>query len=180
MKDSLRLGFTLFVVCALSAIILAISNNATKGVIFEREFEESVKLVKEMFGEEYDYEILDETKLQGIKESVDGVLEIYIVKNEDEIIGYGFKTVSNGYKPDVIMLVGVNIDKTVKGVKVISHEETNGIGTNALTDEYLNTFNEISLENEVPSDVVSGATRTSAAVIKSVNIAKDALSKIGN
>ena len=76
------------------------------------------------------------------------------------------------------LIVGYNPEGAVTGVQVLSASETPGVGSNALTEEYLSqyidqtgqaSFNEAEGENQV--DAVSGATVTSKAVLKGMNTA---------
>lgn len=173
MKDTIKLGVTLLIVCAVAAVVLAFSNNATKGLIEEQERLESEKLLIEIFGEGNEFSKVSDELFQSIKAAQSKVIDIYEVKTNGQIQGYAVKDKSNGYKPDVVMLVGITNDGKVKGLRVVSHAETKGIGTNALTAEYMSGFNEKSVEEPIEVDVVSGASRTSNALIRGVNIARE-------
>lgn len=101
--------------------------------------------------------------------------------------GYVFQCSSQGYGGLVTLMVG--IDSTgVVGVQVVSQSETDGIGTNALTDDYLGSFagmaadSDITIEDDGSAthvDGVSGATFTSTAVIEDVDIAIQAYQQLG-
>lgn len=174
MKDTIKLGVTLLIVCSVAAIVLAFSNQATKGRIEEQERLESEKLLIEIFGEGNKFSKVSNELFESVKAAQSKVIDIYEVKKNQEIQGYAIKDKSNGYKPDVTMLVGITTEGKVKGLRVLSHAETKGIGTNALTTEYLSKFNEKSVEEKIVVDVVSGASRTSNALIQGVNIAREA------
>ena len=102
---------------------------------------------------------------------------------------YVFDVQSAGYHGDVELMVGINADGTVAGIQVVAEEETDGIGTNALTDDYLGSFADMSAEGtltveeagsgETHVDGVSGATFTSKAVIGCLNIAFEAYAQLG-
>lgn len=173
MKDTIKLGVTLLIVCTVAAVILAFSNNATKDRIEEQERLESEKLLVEIFGEGNEFSKVSDELLQSVKTTQSKTIEVYEVKKNGELQGYAVKDKSNGYKPDVVMLVGIASDGKVKGLRVVSHSETKGIGTKALTTDYLSNFNEKSVEERISVDVVSGASRTSNALIQGVNIARE-------
>ena len=98
-------------------------------------------------------------------------------------------TSGEGYAGDVELMVGINADGTVAGLQVVSSNETNGIGTNALTDEHFGTFAGMSAagvltvedagSGETHVDAVSGATFTSRAVVDCLNIAFEAYAQMG-
>ena len=94
-----------------------------------------------------------------------------------------------GYHGDVELMVGINADGTIAGIQVVAEDETDGIGTNALTDEYLGSFAGLEAAGSVTTeeasgdathvDGVSGATFTTNAVIGCVNIALEAYAQLG-
>lgn len=174
MKDTIRLGITLLLICVVAALVLALSNNATKGVIAEQALQESLKMVKEIFGEDNEFEMFEGTKLEDIKSKVPGVVDVFQISKSGNIDGFAIKTEASGYKPGIIILSGINNDGTIKGVRVVGHQETKGIGTNALTLEHLSKYDGLSIDGNDSVDAVSGATRTSNGVDKAVKIAIDA------
>lgn len=98
-------------------------------------------------------------------------------------------TSSQGYHGDVELMVGINADGTVAGLQVVAENETDGIGTNALTEEYFGGFagspaaGELTVEEagsgQTHVDAVSGATFTSRAVVDCLNIAFAAYAQMG-
>ena len=103
--------------------------------------------------------------------------------------GYVFDVTSAGYAGDVELMVGIASDGTVAGIQVVAENETDGIGSNALTDDYFGTFTglaasgSVTLEDggadAVHVDGVSGATFTSNAVVANLNIAFEAYAQLG-
>ncbi len=98
-------------------------------------------------------------------------------------------TSAQGYHGDVELMVGINADGTVAGIQVVAEDETDGIGTNALSEEYFGGFTgvlptgELTVEEagagQVHVDAVSGATFTSRAVVDCLNIAFSAYAQMG-
>lgn len=98
-------------------------------------------------------------------------------------------TSSKGYHGDVELMVGINADGTVAGLQVVEENETDGIGSNALTDDYFSGFAGMDAAGmltvgEAGSGVthvdgVSGATFTSTAVADCLNIAFEAYAQMG-
>ena len=98
-------------------------------------------------------------------------------------------TSAQGYHGDVELMVGINADGTVAGIQVVAEDETDGIGTNALTEEYFGGFagapaaGELTVDEasagQTHVDAVSGATFTSRAVVDCLNIAFAAYAQMG-
>ena len=82
------------------------------------------------------------------------------------------------------LMIGYNYDGSVKGVQVISHAETPGVGTKAITENYLSQYfgksGELTISKSGASDVdaVSGATISSKAVHAAVNKANSIVDEI--
>ncbi len=176
MNKTIKLGLTLLVVCAVAALVLAFTNNITREVIEIQVKEANEASVKEIFGKDADIEQMGKDELASYKEKVKGLVEIFTIKDSSgAALGYAIKSETSGYKSGVNTLTGVNAEGEVLGVKVISHQETSGIGTNATTEEHLGKFKGVNLNGEVNVEAVSGATKTSNGILSGVNIAKATL-----
>ena len=86
---------------------------------------------------------------------------------------------SKGFGGEVQLIVGYDPQGAVTGVQVLSASETPGVGTNALTEDYLAQYigvsGQASFEADGQStqvDAVSGATVTSKAVLNGMNTAE--------
>ena len=100
-----------------------------------------------------------------------------------------FDVSATGYHGDVELMVGIAADGTVARIQIVAEDETDGIGTNALTEEYFGTFagmpaaGALTLEDagsdQTHVDGVSGATFTSNAVVGCLNIAFEAYAQLG-
>lgn len=87
----------------------------------------------------------------------------------------------DGYSGDIQMIIGINMDGTVAGVRVISHRETPGLGdkVDLSKNDWILDFNGKSLRNPPPEkwkvkkdggdfDQFTGATITPRAVVNQV------------
>ncbi len=79
------------------------------------------------------------------------------------VVGYS----SNG----IDFLVAFNDDGTFGGFQVLSHTETNGFGSRAFEDDFMNQIRALNVGDEVP--LLSGATITSTALRKGITAAED-------
>ena len=97
---------------------------------------------------------------------------------------------SEGYGGDIKVMVGVNSDKTINKIKIMSLSETAGLGAKANTEEFMAQYSGLKSgigieknnggnpDNNTIS-AISGATITSKAVTKAVNCALQAVEEGG-
>jgi electron transport complex protein RnfG len=90
----------------------------------------------------------------------------------------------NGYNGNIALLVGINSNGTLRGVRVTAHKETPGLGDAIEKDksDWINNFDGTSLENPEPGkwmvkrdggdfDQFTGATITPRAIVEAVRLA---------
>jgi len=90
---------------------------------------------------------------------------------------------SKGYGGDVKLLVGFSPEGSITGISVVSHSETPGLGTRALTKDYLSVYTGRTGEQALTSeggeiDGVAGATYTSRAAVRAVTAAASAYEQV--
>ena len=121
------------------------------------------------------FEVAAETALLGIRETRQG----YRVRQGNKVIGVILPaTARDGYSGDIRALIGVRLDGSVAGVRVVAHRETPGLGdkVDLRKSDWILDFNERSLTNPILSgwnvekeggvfDQFTGATVTPRAVI---------------
>lgn len=88
-------------------------------------------------------------------------------------------TTKEGYGGDITITLGIDNDKLVKGVEILSISETAGLGMKAKNEEFKSQYKEKSVEQFIVTktgattdseiDAISGATITSNAVTGAVN-----------
>ena len=98
---------------------------------------------------------------------------------DGSLLGYVMESTSaNGYGGDIVLYVGIRLDGTVNGVKILEMSETPGLGQeapNVLTpqfagkkvDSFTYTKTGAKADNEV--DAITSATVTTKAVTEAVN-----------
>jgi len=108
--------------------------------------------------------------------------ELYTLYNGTETIGYAFLAIGSGYAGNISILVGLEDSETVKGIIILSHTETPGIGDRIENSEFLNQFiglniNDVSLKRDGGQvDALTAATISSRAVVDAVR--KTAIEKV--
>ncbi|WP_330679121.1 RnfABCDGE type electron transport complex subunit G [Romboutsia ilealis] len=175
MKDILKLGVTLFVICAVAALVLGITNNITSPVIEERNIQASNKSRQIVLSDAEEFK-----QLEGINSDI--VVEVYEGLKGGDVIGYTIKTSPKGYGGAVEVMVGISTDGKITGVDIGNHSETPGLGSKAsepaFKDQYLDkgVANSLlvvkgSVNNDNEIYAISGATITSNGVTSGVNAA---------
>lgn len=175
MKDILKLGVTLFVICAVAALVLGITNNITSPVIEERNIQASNKSRQIVLSDAEEFK-----QLEGMNSDI--VVEVYEGLKGGDVIGYTIKTSPKGYGGAVEVMVGISTDGKITGVDIGNHSETPGLGSKAsdpaFKDQYLdkNVANSLlvvkgSVNNDNEISAISGATITSNGVTSGVNAA---------
>lgn len=142
LKEIVKPAVILFLICAIITGTLAVVNGITKPVIEEREkteLQESLSSVlpgTDEFGAAVNR---DELVSAGYKPG-ERIRNLYKGINRGDLVGYVVEVASRGYGGDISMLVGIDNDLTVVGVKILSHSETPGLGSKADNDEYLKQY----------------------------------------
>ena len=103
---------------------------------------------------------------------------------QKEGIGYIIQVVDHdGFGGDIEIIVGINLQKEITGVEILSIDETVGLGMNAKNEEFRNQYVGKKVDhfqvvkngkqNEDEVDSLSGATITSKAMTNGINGALD-------
>lgn len=176
----------LLAVCALAAsLLLGIGDLVTKEAIAERQAEDLRATLGQVLPEAlYDNDVL--ASLRVIPSAGEGTgldrTEVFVAKKGGEVSAVAFKMLATGgYAGDLTLMVGVDRDGKILGVRVISHAETPGLGDKVETSKsgWILGFNGRSLSNTSPQgwrvkkdggdfDQFAGATITPRAVVKGV------------
>lgn len=133
MKSSLKnMVLVLFVITAISALLVGLVNNLTKETIARTEAaNKDLAKLEVLPSFEGEAELQDTTKLIG-----DFRVNVTTVKAQGELVGYAVEAPSitkSGYADRIYLMVGFveEGDKaTISGVKVLSQKETPGLGAN--------------------------------------------------
>lgn len=104
--------------------------------------------------------------------------------------GYAMKIVASGSQGSIEMIVGVDANKALTGVSVVSHSETGGIGTKVINndpnsagtpvlDQFVGMSGAGSLVVGKTVTPISGATVTSKGITAGCNAALSAVEAMG-
>ena len=161
----LRIGGTLLLICAIVALVLSLVNTVTQEKIAQNETEQKRTAMVELFGSDK----IEYTELDRLESDGERVEAVYRVAEDGSTVGYSVLVLSPGFGGDVQLMVAVTADKTVIGVKIVSMSETPGLGTRVDDADYLSQYAGVTAglsASEV--DMISGATKSSKAVLNGV------------
>ncbi len=183
MNETLKLALVLFLITAISAAILSVSNDITAPRIAEADALKDKQAKAEILPEGKKFKPLEESKLNEIKNSDKNVLEIFEAYDGGNLVGYTIKTVVNGYGKEIEFMTGISTNGKITGIKILNHSETPGLGANATKPYFTESFRNRSVAEEITASkkpsgesevqALTSATRTTDAILKGVNTARE-------
>jgi electron transport complex protein RnfG len=157
MKEIMRYGLILTIICGTAAGALAGVNTLTKAKIIAQARQEVVASLKEV--------LPDAGRFEEVKKGEE-VLYYKAIGPQDKLIGFAFKASGKGYSSVIETIAGMLKDGTITAIKVVSQTETPGLGANVAGPEFTGRFKNIRDPGAV--EAITGATISSRAVIDSV------------
>ena len=146
MKKSVRSTLTLLCICAVMALMIAITNSITAPIIANNQAAAANEALKVVMPHGEGFEKMDVSTYT----LPSTVTEVYSEANG----GYVFELTTTGYSSGFVILCGVNADGTVSGAACLASTETLG---------YEKTFGENFIGKDMAGvdgvDTVSGATK---------------------
>lgn len=167
-----RLIVVLFLITAVTALLLGLVNYITADRIAELKLEKTNAALSEVMPGGYEFAEVQNDNA----EKIAGVSKIYSASQGGSVGGYVVESIVSGSQGNIDMVVGVDMSGTVTGVAIIQMSETSGLGTKANEPAWREQFVGVSDEQKVNKDggsidALTGATITSRAVTNGVNIA---------
>lgn len=182
-----RLDYQTYLLAAagfVASVLLGVAYLATHGSIEARQAEDLLATLEQVLPASlYDNDLLQDLKT--IPDSGDKALgdtPVYIARKQGEVTAVAFKlSAGGGYSGPIALVMGVNRDGAILGVRVVAHAETPGLGDKIERhkSDWILAFEGRSLENTAPErfrvkkdggdfDQFAGATITPRAVVNGV------------
>jgi len=188
MKEIVKLGTLLLVICVIAAVLLGFANEMTKDKIVEqREYRNQQSRIAVLPGVDR-FEEIDEVKLQEFVDANKKVKEVFIGYSGETVVGYVVKTAPTGFSGAVEVITGIDVNGDISGVRMGSHAETPGLGANATLPKFYTQYDGLDSSKGVetvkipPKDneiqAISGATITSNAITEGVMFAIEVYNKL--
>jgi len=149
----------LTVVVAVSVTLLAFTDSFTRDRIEAQEGQKVQSMLSEMFPDMSRYDFKD---------------DIYTLYSDGDKVGYAFIAIGKGYGGDINILVGLEDAETIRGITIISHEETPGLGSRIAEPFFTEQFTGINVGDVALSrdggqiDAITSSTISSSAVVDAV------------
>jgi len=185
MRKYLELPIKLFAITFILGLLLGVTYMYTKEPIAEQ-VALQLQQSREQAFPEAEFEAV-EALWEGLTaEDWPEIQEVFIAKRNGEFAGYVVNVLSKGYGGDIAIIVGMDTDKKITGVVISSHNETAGLGANAVKEDFREQYkgktNPVLTKDEPGSDqgidALAGATITSRAVTSGVDAIVDLVNKL--
>lgn len=162
MKDFVKPTAVLTVICVAVSAALVYTQSLTAPIIAKAEKEAADKARTEVL------EGADSFTKVELSEMPAGAVEAY---KADNGAGFVITTAAKGYGSDPMnVMTGISADGIISKVKILSHNETPGVGTKATDSEFPSTF--IGKNADLQGvEKVATATISSNAIISAVEVA---------
>ncbi len=187
-KQILISGFLLWLFAVVGVGLVATTFVVTEDRIVENERQALLKALHELLpADRFDNDIASDSILlpHAYKLGTTEPVTVWRARKNGEPVAIIFKTVApDGYNGAIHLLVGIYVDGSLAGVRVVKHNETPGLGDGIeiRKSDWIRQFDGKSLDNPKPEqwkvrrdggafDQMTGATITPRAIVKAVKSA---------
>ena len=189
-RNALRTGVVLLLFALVGTAILAFTHDRTEPVITRSQQAEKLALINQVLPASlYDNDLLASVQtvppddLLGTRQPS----SLWIARRGKQVTAVVLEAIApDGYAGDIALLIGIDVDGRVTGVRVTAHRETPGLGDyiERAKSAWIDQFSGKSLTSPEPKhwkvakdggafDSRAGATITPRAVVKAVKSALD-------
>ncbi|MDR1979426.1 MAG: RnfABCDGE type electron transport complex subunit G [Synergistaceae bacterium] len=175
-KKIVQLGFILFMVTAITGVILGFVHEITLGPILQAQERLKNEALAGALPEAKSFSLME-----AALESEPLLKEVQKAEQDGTLVGYCITVTPQGYGGLLEVIVGVTAEGRLRAIRILSHSETPGLGAKAPLPAFSGQFENKEVETlavvkaspSSPEQVqaISGATITSNAVTSGVNAA---------
>lgn len=164
-KENIFPALILVIICLVVTLALAGTYSIANPIIEQNQQKSADEARKEVLPEGDSFTEYDGTLAEGVD-------NCYIADNK---AGMAVTAEYKGFGGAVKVMIGIDADGKITGVKVTEHSETPGLGTKAADAGYLEQYKGVgeagaaAIGDDANIDAVTGATITSNAVYQSVS-----------
>lgn len=127
MKEIVKISIYLSMICIIAGTSLSITNYyTTKKIVLQKIKSEEAGL-KEVLPNAFRFESMDSYSQKGFDQG-------------GNITGYVLKITANGYSGEIVALVGIDQNFKISGVKILTQNETPGLGAKITEKDFLSQF----------------------------------------
>lgn len=175
-------GFVLGFICAIVTLLLMIGQDATREPIEARLAEDRAEILAQVLpAEYYDNDPLHTSVLLPDSQFSAKPVEVFIATRNGQVSATVFQIETEGYGGTITLMVSLDRNGSILGLRVLSHKETPGLADKIETDksDWITHFNGESLTGTPMKDWAvkkdggkfdqfTGATITPRAVVRGV------------
>jgi electron transport complex protein RnfG len=159
MKEMIRYGCILSLICVVASAALAGVNALTQPKITAQAKTEEEMSLKEVFTEGERFEAV---------KSGNDTLYYKVYNKEGSCIGAAFKASKKGYSSVVETIAGITNDGAITAIKVVNQNETPGLGSRVTEPAFRGQFSSKNIRSLNDIQAIAGATISSKTVMDSV------------
>lgn len=159
MKDILRYGFILGFICFLASSVLAVVNGIT---------EPKIRLQKESAQELGLKEVMPFGAIFEPKFKEGEIIYYAAYDHRHRLQGFALRLETKGYSSAIEALAGLNLNLEINQIKILSQNETPGLGNRILETSFLAQFKGKNLDTLNQVEAITGATISSLAVTNAI------------
>lgn len=184
-KNIIISGVIIWLFAIIGTALVSFTQEQTREQIIENERQALLRSLFELIpADRFDNDLLNDTIIIHPSELLgnDHQKPAYRARKNNQPIAIIFNaTAPNGYNGDIDLLIGINTDGSITGVRAVKHKETPGLGDpiDIKKSNWITQFNLKSLTNPIEFfwsvnkdggefDQLTGATITSRAVVDKV------------
>ncbi|MDR0879524.1 MAG: RnfABCDGE type electron transport complex subunit G [Clostridioides sp.] len=181
MKNMVKLGLTLLIICVIASLALGVTDKVTSPVIADRAVQANNELRKTVLPSAKEFNEIDSSEYKGQGGGI--IAEVYEgIDDAGNTVGYTVKALPSGYGGAVEVMIGLSKEGKVTGISTGNMSETPGLGSKAAEPDFQEQFKgketakplevvkgSVSANNQIQA--ISGATITSTAVTNGTNAA---------
>ncbi|OQW93454.1 MAG: electron transport complex subunit RsxG [Beggiatoa sp. IS2] len=178
-------GGLLGAVALVCAVALVVTDwNTAERIVLEQAADQRAFMAQVMPATLYDNDLLQDTVIlpnPKAKEAKNQQVKVYLARKNGQVVGAVYEVVAYGYSGAINLIMAVNRDGQIAGVRVVFHKETPGLGDKIeiAKGNWILAFNGLSLGNPDDKgwhvkkdggqfDQFTGATITPRGIVKAV------------
>lgn len=132
-KDILKLGLSLAIYAGIACSALTLVYAVTAPTIAGLEQKQLDESLTNLFPDADSFEPVEGVTLT---DSAVKLVGAWRANKGDAVLGMALKMLGKSYGGDASLLVAVGVDRTIKGVRILSLKDTPGLGANATSPTY--------------------------------------------
>ena len=103
-----------------------------------------------------------------VKSACKEIIYYRAYSKDNQLVGAAFKASGKGYSSTIETMAGMTMDGKISAIKILSQNETPGLGNRITEDSFLAQFSGKDIPGLARAQAITGATVSSRAVMDSV------------